>query len=75
MTLRKRLDRLEGANVKPVHGLCAIVREVVKPRASGPELVAMMMRPLHGGDVVQSVRNPGEGETAFRARFAAMHTA
>jgi len=72
LTLRKRLDRLEGAALKPASWPCAIVREIVQPSATGPELVALMLRPLHGGDTVQIDCNPGEDETALRERFAAM---
>ena len=66
MTLGKRLDRLEGATVKPETGPCVIVRNIVQPSATGPELVAMMLRPLHGGDAVQSDCAPGETEMRSR---------
>ncbi len=46
MTLKKRLDRLEGAPVKPEARVCAIVRKIVQPSATGPELVGLMLRPL-----------------------------
>ncbi|TQM94550.1 hypothetical protein [Roseinatronobacter monicus] len=72
MTLQKRIDRLEGATAKPASGPCAIVREIMKPSATGSELVALMLRPLDGGGVVHIDRNPGEDETALRERFAAM---
>jgi hypothetical protein len=72
MTLKKRLDRLEGATEKPETEPCAIVREIVQPSATGPELVAMMLRPLNGGEVMQTVRAPGETESDTRTRFAAM---
>ena len=72
MTLRKRLDRLEGATPKPETEICAIIREIVQPSATGPELVAIMLRPLHGGDAVQIARAPGETEAETRTRFAAM---
>jgi len=75
MTLRKRINRLEGATVKPVHGLCAITREIMQPSACGPELVAVMKCPLYGGDAARIDRSPGEGEAAFRARFAGMQAA
>jgi hypothetical protein len=71
VTLRKRIDRLEGATAKPLGGPSAIVREIVQPSATGPQLVALMLRPLDGGGV-QIDRNPSEDETALRARFAAM---
>ncbi len=71
MTLQKRIDRLEGATAKPASGPCAIVREIMQPSATGPELVALMLRPFDGG-AVQIDRTPGEDETAFRARFAAI---
>jgi hypothetical protein len=70
VTLKKRLDLLEGATAKPETEPCAIVREIVQPSATRPELVAMMLRPLHGGDVVQIDRDPCE--TELSARFAAM---
>ena len=72
MTLKKRLDRLEGATAKPQTMPCAIVREVVQPGATGPELVAMMLRPLHGGGAARIDRTPGETEADLRSRFAAM---
>jgi len=72
MTLRKRLDRLEGATAKPETEPCAIIRKIVRPSATGPELVAMMLRPLHGGDVMQTDRAPGETEAETRTQFAAM---
>jgi hypothetical protein len=71
VTLRKRLDRLEGATAKPASGPCAIVREIMQPSATGPELVALMLRALDGGGVVHIDHNPGEDKTGFRARFAA----
>ena len=49
MTLRKRLARLERAAAKPASGPFVIVREIVQPSATGPELVALMQRPLDGG--------------------------
>lgn len=72
MTLKKRIDRLEGATAKPETEPCAIVREIVQPSATGPELVAMMLRPLNGGEVVQTARAPGETGADTRKRFAAM---
>jgi len=72
VTLKKRIDRLEGATAKPETEPCAIVREIVQPSATGPELVAMMLRPLNGGEVVQTARAPGETESDTRTRFAAM---
>ena len=72
MTLRKRLDRLEGATAKPETEPCAIFRKIVRPNATGPELVGLMLRPLHGGDAVHIDRDPGEREPDLRARFAAM---
>jgi len=50
----------------------AIVREIVQPSVTGPELVAMMLRPLRGGDAVQINRAPGETEGDTRKRFTAM---
>lgn len=70
MTLRKRLDRLEGATEERVHGPCVIVRSIVQPGGAGPELVAMTLRPLHGGVAVQVDRTPGG--IKVRTRFAAM---
>lgn len=75
MTLKKRLDRLEGATVKAETGPSAIVRQFVQPSATGPELVAMMLRPLHCGDAVQIDRAPGETESELRARFEALSKA
>jgi len=72
VTLKKRLDRLEGATVKAESEPCAIFREIVQPSATGPELVAMMLRPLNGGEVVQTARAPGETESDTHKRFAAM---
>jgi len=75
MTLKKRLDRLEGITVKAETEIRAIVRQIVQPSATGPELVGMMLRPLHGGDVVRIDRAPGETESELRARFKALTNA
>ena len=75
MTLKKRLDRLEGATVKPETAPSAIVREIVQPSANGPQLVAMMLRPLHCGDAVQIDRAPSETKTELRARLEALTNA
>ena len=72
MTLQKRLDRMEGAAVKPEAEPCAIIREIVQPSANGPELVGMMLRPLPDGDAMQIDRAPGETEAEARTRFAAI---
>jgi hypothetical protein len=72
VTLQKRIDPLEGATAKPASGPCAIVRAIVQPSATGPELVALMLRPLDGGGMVYIDRNPDEDETALRKRFATM---
>ncbi len=71
MTLKKRLDRLEGAAAKPASGPRAIVRAIVQPSATGPELAGLMLRPPDGGSAVQIDRAPGESEAELRARFAA----
>lgn len=71
MTLRKRIDRLEGGTMQPDNVPFAIRREIVKPGTSGPELVALMLRPLHGKNMLQLDRTPCEDETAFQARFDA----
>jgi len=65
MTLKKRLDRLEGATVKPETGPSAIVRQIVQPSATGPELVGLMLRPLHDGragqmDTLKRYRSKGQ---------------
>lgn len=72
MTLKKRLDRLEGATMKAETEIRAIVRQIAQPSATGPELVAMMLRPLHCGDAVQIDRAPGETESELRSRFMAL---
>lgn len=71
MTLKRRIRRLEGGTAQPGDMPSAFVLEFMKPSASGPELVGLMLRPLRGGDVVQIDRQPGETETALRARFEA----
>ena len=71
MTLRKRIDRLEGATMQPGNMPSSILYEIVKPSASGPEIVGLTLRPLHCGDIVKLGREPGEDENAFRARFDA----
>lgn len=71
MGIQRRLERLEAATAKPKKTPVAVVRTIMQPSASGPELVALMLRPLHGGKVVQLDRNPREDENAFRARFDA----
>lgn len=72
MNLRQRLDRLEGATVKAQTAPIAIVREIVKPSATGPELVGLMLRPLHCGETVQINRAPDETEAEMRVRFKAL---
>lgn len=72
MTLKKRLDRLEGATVTPASEPRAIVREIVQPSTTGPELVGLILRPLHAGEAVRIYRAPSESEAKLRARFAAM---
>jgi hypothetical protein len=67
MTLRKRLDKLDAARGK-ASGPVAVLRAIIQPSATGPELVALMLRPFHGG-AVQIDRLPGESETDLRARF------
>lgn len=67
MTLRKRLDKLDAALGK-VNGPVAVVRAIMQPSASGPELVALMLRMFHG-DAVQIDRLPGESESDLRAQF------
>ena len=71
MTLQRRIRRLEGTAAEPGDMPSAVVLEFMQPSASGPELVGLMLRPLHGGDVMQIDREPGESEAALRARFEA----
>ncbi len=68
MTLRKRLDKLDAARGKPSGWPIAVVRTILQPSATGPELVALMLRPFHG-HALRIDRDSGEVETAFRARF------
>ena len=72
MTLKKRLDQLEGVTVQQRPKPVAIVRETMLPSSTEPELVAMTLRPRHGGHKVQIDRAPGETEAETRTRFAAM---
>ena len=71
MTLRKRIDRLEvckDESCKAPEPIAAVLRLVVTPSASGPVVVAAILRPLHGGNVVHTDREPGETEADFMAR-------
>ena len=72
MTLKKRLDRLEGATAKLAGQPCAVNREIVQPSATGPELLALMLRPPHAGNAVRTDRATGESDAVLRARFATM---
>ena len=71
MTLRRRIQRLEGTTAQPGDMPSAFVVEFMQPSASGPELVGLMLRPLHGGEVVQIDRQAGESEADLRARSEA----
>lgn len=71
MTLKRRIERLEGTTAQPENWPSAILHQIMQPSASGPELAGLMLRPILGGDVVRIDREPGETETAFRARFEA----
>ena len=66
MTLRQRLDRLEGR--KPLaQPPAAIVRPVVTPGACGPVVVAALVR--RAGEPWRHIdREPGETLEAFTAR-------
>ena len=70
MTLRRRLDRLEIRKAYSRKTPAAVLRLVVTPSASGPMLVAAILRPLHGGNVVHTDREPGETEPGFVARIS-----
>ena len=69
MTLRQRLDRLEGR--KPLaQPPAAIVRPVVTPGDSGPEVVAALAR--RAGEPWRHIdRESGEAVDAFTARAMA----
>ncbi len=65
MTLRRRLDRLEGwkPHMQPPP---AIMRPVVMPGDCGPVVVALVRR---AGEPWQQIdREPGEALEAFKAR-------
>ena len=68
MTLRRRLDRLEIRKADSRKTPAAVLRLVVTPSASGPVVVAAILRPLHGGKAVHTDRKPGEALEAFKAR-------
>ena len=75
MKLKSRLDRLDRIEAKMKPGAdmpSSIEYRFYAPAPSGPDLVALLCRPLRGdGITVQLDRAPGEDEAAFRARFDA----
>lgn len=73
MTLRKRIDRLEfckDESCKAPAPIAAVLRLVVTPSASGPVLVAALVR--RADEPWQHIdREPGEAVDAFTARAMA----
>lgn len=69
MTLRQRLDRLEGRKPR-AQPPATIMRPVVTPGDSGPVVVAALAR--HAGEPWRQIdREPGETLEAFTARARA----
>ena len=68
MTLRRRLDRLEGRMPLPASSPpAAVLRPVVVPSAAGPVVVGAMLRRA-GEPWRHLTREPGEALGAFMAR-------
>ena len=69
MTLRKRIDRLEGRHGGAFAAPSLMLRHVFAPSASGPVLVAGLAR--RAGEPWRHIdREPGEALKAFAARLS-----
>lgn len=68
MTLRKRIDRLEGRHGCTFAAPSLMLRQVFAPSASGPVLVAGLV--WRAGEPWRHIdREPGEALEAFTARL------
>ncbi|MBR3369802.1 MAG: hypothetical protein IKG52_04150 [Rhodobacteraceae bacterium] len=68
MTLRKRIDRLEGRNGCAFTATSLMLRQVFAPSASGPVLVAGLAR--RAGEPWRHIdHEPGEATEAFAVRL------
>ena len=68
MTLRTRIDRLEGRHGCAFAAPSRILRQVFAPSASGPVLVAGLAR--RAGETWRHIdRDPGEALEAFAVRL------
>jgi hypothetical protein len=73
MTLKRRIGRLETRATarRGTEVPTAIVLQGVARGPAGLEVVSLALLTPRGGDTVHLEREPGEDETAFRARFDA----
>lgn len=69
MTIKRRIERLEQTSPTGTDLPQSVVIEFHTPGESGSSLAALKLQPLSGGRTVDMKREPGEDETAFRARF------
>lgn len=74
MTVKRRIERLEKTSPTGANLPASITIGIYASSASGPELAALMLKPVGGGPVMDLKREPGEDEAAFRARFARLQT-